>query len=78
LPFSKGINLNTMLLSQYSSNIENIQHSLKLHKDNLLLISFKTVYFYLNGIVKIKKLLPNKSILILCAAVSDFIPKDVS
>lgn len=32
---------------------------------------------YLNGILEIKKYLPSKSIIILCAAVSDFIPKDV-
>lgn len=32
---------------------------------------------YLNGILEIKKYLPKESIVILCAAVSDFIPKDV-
>lgn len=44
----------------------------------MLLLPFKTVYYYLNGILEIKKALPSKSAIILCAAVSDFIPKDVS
>jgi len=51
---------------------------LQQYKDSLLLVSFKTIYYYLNGILKIKELLPDQSIIILCAAVSDFIPKDVA
>jgi hypothetical protein len=48
---------------------------LKFKKDMLLMIPFSSIYMYLNGILEIKKFLPTKSIVILCAAVSDFIPK---
>ncbi len=46
-------------------------------KNNILLIPFSSIYYYLNGILQIKKYLPSESIIILCAAVSDFIPKDI-
>lgn len=48
------------------------------HKDDLLLIPFSSIYSYLNGIKMLKQSLPVHSILIMCAAVSDFIPKEVS
>ena len=50
---------------------------LKSKKDLLLMIPFSSIYMYLNGILEIKKYLPKKSIVILCAAVSDFIPKKI-
>lgn len=47
-------------------------------KKNLLLLPFKTVYYYLKGLILLKEMLPKQSAIILCAAVSDFIPKHVS
>ena len=41
------------------------------------MIPFFSIYEYLEGIVRIKELLPKKSMMILCAAVSDFIPLEV-
>jgi len=51
---------------------------LRKKKDNILLIPFNSIYMYLNGILEIKKYLPKGSILIMCAAVSDFVPKTVT
>jgi len=47
------------------------------HRDHFLAIPFYSIYYYLNGLVEFKQALPEKSIMIMCAAVSDFIPKEV-
>jgi hypothetical protein len=51
---------------------------MKKFKHLLLLLPFESIYYYLNGITVIKETLPKGSRLIMCAAVSDFIPKEVS
>ena len=42
------------------------------------MLPFKSIYAYLNGILYAKEVLPEKAIIILCAAVSDFIPETMA
>ena len=51
---------------------------MKKNAKNILFLPFKSIYFYLEGILSLVKILPHKSIMIFCAAVSDFIPKEVA
>lgn len=48
------------------------------YKHLLLLLPFRSIYHYLNEIKIIRESLPKHSRMIMCAAVSDFIPKEVS
>jgi phosphopantothenate-cysteine ligase len=78
LPYQNGITFNDAILSESEEQMKQViktREILKSKKDMLLMIPFSSIYMYLNGILEIKKFLPTKSIVILCAAVSDFIPK---
>lgn len=80
-PFSKGITATSVLLDSSSKQLALLQsgmEELNKYRQYLLAIPFTSIYFYLNSLVKLKKVLPKGSILIMCAAVSDFIPKEVS
>ena len=54
------------------------RNKLKQYSERILLLPYTSIYVYLEGIISLKQIMPNKSILIFCAAVSDFIPEEVA
>jgi hypothetical protein len=50
---------------------------MKKHRTHALFLPFNSIYHYLNGLQVLKQVLPKGSALVMCAAVSDFLPKEI-
>ena len=81
LPFLGGLTVHQAALCEDESILEKIaegRKKLKEYSERILLLPYTSIYAYLEGIISLKQIMPNKSILIFCAAVSDFIPEEVA
>ena len=64
--------------SESLKKLEKSVEEMKKYKNKLLVIPFTSIYCYLSGLQLFKEALPKQSSMILCAAVSDFVPREVA